>query len=177
MQQDNIWSEYKIVTLSVKYGKDIRKLLEYKKGKLYYNGVLVYKLTKKTLIKTRIIRLNRRKVTIIGNELFYLPKEDFNLYVNVNDKDYLIKKYKVYRKEPSIIGVLDHYREFKLKIPLKSKKTVIKFKIENKGEKNNLCQSFGDKDYKDKKKITINKLFVTAKQDKDKIVIKKKKII
>ena len=45
-EQKKIYTEHKLYILSLKYGRDIRNELDYRKGKLYFNNIQVYMLRK-----------------------------------------------------------------------------------------------------------------------------------
>ena len=176
MEQKSMWSEYKIITLSLKHNEDIREKLKYKDGKLYFNDVQVYRLQSRQAIKIEKIKLNLKSVTFTGTITYYLPKEDYKLYINVNDENYIINKFKIYKKEKSILRELNHYRRFRIKVPIKSKKVKIKFVLDYKGNKNDLCQRFDEnaKFQIKKNKVLIKNLCLTLEADKNKIVVKKK---
>ena len=175
LEQKYIGIEYRMLTLSLKYGEDIREKLEYKEGKLYFNDLIIYTLANSEAITIKRINLHLNSVSIIGNISYYLPKEDFKIYVNIDDENQIIENFKTYKTNPSIIRTLKHYKEFKVKIPLNSKTTEIKFIIDYKGNKNSLCVKFDKKgNFKiKKKKVKIKKWGLTLSGDKTKIVVKK----
>ena len=106
-----------------------------------------------------------------------MPKEDFKIYVNIDDENQLIDKFKTFKTNPSIVRTLKHYKEFKVKIPLNSNTTEIKFMIDYKGNKNNLWLKFDkNENFKiKKKKVKIKKWGLTLSGDKTKIVVRKNK--
>lgn len=177
LEQKYIGIEYKMLTLSLKYGEDIREKLQYKEGKLYFNDIKVYTLANSQAITIKRINLHLNSVSMIGNISYYLPKEDFKIYVNIDDENQLIEKLKTFKTNPSIVKVLKHYKEFKVKIPLNSNTTEIKFIIDYKGNKNNLWVKYDKKsNFKIKqKKVKIKKWGLTLLGDKTKIVVKKNK--
>ena len=175
MEQKFIWTEYKILTLCLKYNEDITKKLEYENGRLFFNKVEIYKLQEKKAINIKEIELHRKVVKIVGNITYFLPEEDYELFIKVNDKKLLINKFKIFKNEPSIIGKLKHYKQFDVKIPIKSDKIEINFLIDYKGEKNNLFLKITDKNNIEIKKIALKKCGHTLRADKKSIILKSKK--
>ena len=177
LEQKYIGIEYRMLTLSLKYSEDIREKLEYKEGKLYFHDIKIYTLANSEAITIKQINIHPSSVTLVGNISYYLPKEDFKIYVNIDDENQLIDKFKTFKTHHSIVRTLKHYKEFKVKIPLNSNTTEIKFIIDYKGNKNNLWLKF-DKNANfriKKKKVKIKKWGLTLSGDKTKIVVRKNK--
>ena len=177
MEQRYIWSEYKILALSIKHNEDIREKLQFKEGNLYYGNVQIYQLARRPAIKITKIFLHRKKLVLIGNITYYLPKEDYKLYANIDGENLIISKFKSFKTETAITKTFNHYREFKIKIPLNVNNTEIKFVIDYKGNKNVLCHYFKeDSNFKVKhKKVKIKKGDLTLNADTNTIVVKKEK--
>lgn len=176
LEQKYIGIEYRMLTLSLKYGEDIREKLQYKEGKLYFHDLKIYTLANSEAITIKQMKLHPNSVSIVGNISYYLPKEDFKIYINIDDENQLIEKFKTFKTNPSIVRTLKHYKEFKVKIPLNSNTTEIKFMIDYKGNKNNLWLKFDkNSNFKiKKKKVKIKKWGLTLSGDKTKIVVRKK---
>ena len=177
LEQKYIGIEYRMLTLSLKYSEDIREKLEYKEGKLYFHDLKIYTLANSEAITIKQINIHPSSVSLVGNISYYLPKEDFKIYVNIDDENQLIDKFKTFKTNPSIVRTLKHYKEFKVKIPLNSNTTEIKFIIDYKGNKNNLWLKFDkNANFKiKKKKVKIKKWGLTLSGDKTKIVVRKNK--
>ena len=177
LEQKYIGIEYRMLTLSLKYSEDIREKLKYKEGKLYFHDLKIYTLANSEAITIKQINIHPSSVTLVGNNSYYLPKEDFKIYVNIDDENQLIDKFKTFKTNPSIVRTLKHYKEFKVKIPLNSNTTEIKFMIDYKGNKNNLWIKFDkNANFKiKKKKVKIKKWGLTLSGDKTKIVVRKNK--
>ena len=177
LEQKYIGIEYRMLTLSLKYNEDIREKLEYKEGKLFFHDLKIYTLANSQAITLKQINIHPGSVTLVGRISYYLPKEDFKIYVNIDDENQLIDKFKTFKTNPSIVRRLKHYKEFKVKIPLNSNTTEIKFIIDYKGNKNNLWLKFDKKaNFKVKKnKVKIKKWGLTLSGDKIKIVVRKNK--
>lgn len=178
MEQKYIGIDYKILVISLKYDEDIREKLEYNNGKLYFENCEIYQLAGKDSIKITKIALHRKSVILTGNISYFLPKEDYKLYININGENLLIDKYKIYKTQQSLLKELNHYRQFKMKVPLKSRKTELRFVFDYKGNKNKLCQKFDSQgNFKiKKKKVIIKKWGLTLTGDKTKIIIENKNI-
>ena len=176
MEQRNLGKEYKIIVLSLKYNEDVKENLRYEKGALYYKDIEIYKIVASKAIKIDKIYIHMKSIVIVGKITYFLPKEDYKLYINIDDENYLIEKYKIFQTKESIIRKLNHYRQFTIKIPIKSKKTELRFVLDYKGNKNNLQQRYYAKDEL-KNKISLKKWGVTVKGEKEKIIVKKRKRI
>ena len=175
IEQKFIGTEYKILVLSLKYGEDIRESLEYRDGKIYFKECEVYGLAGREGIKITKLHIQRKSIVITGRISYFLPKEDYKLYINRDGENYPINNYKIYKTQQFITKKLTHYREFKVKVPIETKKTELYFIVDYKGNKNKLCNKFdenGNFEIK-KKKVTIKKWGLTLNADRNKIVVKK----
>lgn len=81
-EQRNIYSEHKIFIFSLKYGKDIRKNLEYKNGRLYYKNNKLYNIkNNKSILKITKLNILQKDLIIEGIIKSPLEKEDFDIYI------------------------------------------------------------------------------------------------
>ena len=176
MEQKYIWKEYKIIALSIKYDRDVVKEFKYIDGKIYFNNLRIYKLSKSQSIKVKRIKIGFKSVKIKGTINLYLPKEEYDLYIKINNKAKKIKELTTFKTEESILGTLDHYKEFNLKIPLKEKETKLEFGIKYKGINNKLYMNYEiEQDQKDDE-IVMKKWNKYLKGIKEQILIKKGKM-
>ena len=176
MEQKYIWKEYKIIALSIKYGRDVVKEFKYIDGKIYFNNLRIYRLSKSQSIKVKRIKIGFKSVKIKGTINLYLPKEEYDLYIKINNKAKKIKELTTFKTEESILGTLDHYKEFNLKIPLKEKETKLEFGIKYKGINNKLYMNYEiAQDQKDDE-IVMKKWNKNLKGIKEQILIKKGKM-
>ena len=176
MEQRYLWKEYKIIALSLKYDKDVVKDFEYIDGKIYYNGIRIYKLSKSQSIKITEIKLGLRNVKIKGVVNLFLPKEEYILYIKINNKPKMIQDLVTYKTEKSINGTLDHYKEFNIKIPLKEKETKLEFGIKYKDIKNKVYMSYEINQGQKEDEITLKKWNKNLEGIKEQILIKKGKM-
>ena len=86
MEQRYLWKEYKIIALSLKYGKDVVKDFEYIDGKIYFNNTRIYRLSKSQSIKIKELKIGFKSIKIRGIINLYLPKEEYDLYIKINNK-------------------------------------------------------------------------------------------
>ena len=135
-------SEYKLYALSLKYGKDIRKELEYDDGKLYFNNVLVNKIrANKSIFKIDILEVEDENLVIEGRVQTVFPKKDYEIFILCDEKNKI--KLNLTEGKKSIIAknafILDkqviYYYTYKAIIPLKKcKKLNFIFEYKNAGE-------------------------------------------
>lgn len=86
-EQRNMFTEHKIYCLSLKYGRDITQELYYKKGNLYFNNLLVYKIkNNKTILKVEIINIEKDNLVIEGIVNAIIPIRDFEILLNINQE-------------------------------------------------------------------------------------------
>lgn len=93
LEQKNINADYKMYFLSLKYGKDITKCLKYKKGRLYFNNISIYKIKNNgNIVIVDIFNINKNKILIEGRINCPLSRELFEIYAYINsEKKILIK--------------------------------------------------------------------------------------
>lgn len=173
MKQKFLWSEYKILVLCLKYKEDIRKKFKYKKSNIYFNDIKIYKLEKSSALKINKIKVSRRAITFKANITYFLPDEDYTIHVDIDQKKKFINKYKIFKKESSIFGNLKHYKQFKVRIPIKSNNLKLKFVLNYKGEQINLIPNL-EQISSEEGNINTNKCKVQVKSDKEAIIVQKK---
>ena len=174
-EQRFISTEYLLITLALKYGEDIRGKLEYKNNEIYWKDNVVYKLAENKIIKLTKIKLHRKNVILYGTTSYYLIEKDYKIFVKANKKKLPINMYKTYKVKQSILGDLDNFKKFKVKIPIKSS-TDISFLIDYKGNTTKLKYSISKVVKQKKKKLVLKKIRMKLVADDKKISIKKKKI-
>lgn len=150
-EQKNIFTEHKIYCLSLKYGRDITKELDYRKGWLYFNNIPIYKIKKnKTILKVEMFNIEKNNLIIEGTVNSIIPNRDFDIILKLNEnKEILIKlengKKSLDTKTTYTMGdnkIIDQY-VFKVKVPLKeAKKINFIFRYKDKSE-NKLSLRFG----------------------------------
>lgn len=139
-----ITAEAKIYLLSLKYGKNIVQNLEYNNGRLYYNGVFVYKIkNNKALFKVDILEIKNGKLILEGRIQTIFPKEMFEIYINEDKLDLEEGKKSIFGKNAYIFEKqMIFYYTFKTEINLnKIKKISFAFKYKN--NENKLFIKFG----------------------------------
>ncbi len=134
LQQRRFSSEWKKYTLNLKYDKKIS--LDYRKGALYYNDRLLYKVYCKELLKINIVDIKKDNIILQGIVKSFLNEEDYKIYFS-DDKE---KKYELnYLEQDNETiygfdgGVVLNVKCFKVEIPLKKVKSLRAF-FEYKGK-------------------------------------------
>ncbi len=119
MQQKNIYSEYKIKILSIKYGEDITKKFNYLNHGLYFRNIQLINLEKSNCLKIETMNFTNDQIDFRGFVNCHISKEDFYIDLVVNKKD----RYKLDLKDTEI-GVSTVFNEklnsklgFKIVIP------------------------------------------------------------
>lgn len=88
MQQKNMFTEYKIKVLSMKYNEDITKKLNYINHKLYFHNIPLLNFEKNNFMKIETINFRNGKIDLRGFVNCYISKENFyvNLVVNKTNR-------------------------------------------------------------------------------------------
>ncbi len=131
-EQKDIFAEYKKYALELKYNKDISSDLKYIKGKMYFNNTALYKIrNNKSMFKIDILEIRDDKLIIEGRVSSILPKEFFDIYVNINSKERKLidlqkgRKSIYGQKDKGITGqVVNNHYTYKVEIPLKDAKKI-----------------------------------------------------
>lgn len=142
-EQKNIFSEHKIYILSLKHNKDIKKELVYKKGKLFFNNILILNIrNNKSIFKIDILDIKGKKLIIEGRVKTSLPREDYNIYLEINNKEKILVeleegKKSIYEKNTMAMDrkITNHYT-YKISVSLKKIKK-IRFVLSYKNELEN----------------------------------------
>ena len=150
-EQHNIHSEHKIFIFSLKYGKDIRKNLEYKNGRLYYKDNKLYNIkNNKSILKITKLNILEKDLIIEGIIKSPLEKEDFDIYIKLNederktlklldcDDDEINKKAIIFNNNKDL-----NFYTYKLSIPIE-RLNKIRFVFRYRNNENKLKVSFGE---------------------------------
>ena len=124
--QKKINAEHKMYILSLKHGRDIRKELVYRKGKLFFENSSIYNLSKnKGIFLVDLLKIENDELLIEGRVNCPLHRDQFNIYAYLNsDKkvklDLIKAKKSLFNKNTYAFKndqILYHYT-FKIRIPL-----------------------------------------------------------
>ena len=150
-EQRNIHSEHKIFIFSLKYGKDIRKNLEYKNGRLYYKDNKLYNIkNNESILKITELNILEKDLIIEGIIKSPLEKEDFDIYIKLNederktlklldcDDDEINKKAIIFNNNKDL-----NFYTYKLSIPIE-RLNKIRFVFRYRNNENKLKVSFGE---------------------------------
>ena len=80
-EQKNYYASDKIFALSLKYGRDIAKELEYKDGKLYFNNLSIMSIKNNTsILKIENFIIEKKILTIEGKIKIPFSKEQYDIF-------------------------------------------------------------------------------------------------
>lgn len=85
LEQRNMYGEYKILALNMKYDMDIRDELLYENGKLYFNNIFVTNTSKRAL-KIDIMETDKENLYLSGRFSSVLKAENYQVYIELNNK-------------------------------------------------------------------------------------------
>lgn len=81
---DKMYVEYKIFALSLKYGRDIRKELKYRKGSLYFHHIKIYGFQAKSLFSVDVLEVKEGMLHLSGR--IWCPFADETDFYFQNEK-------------------------------------------------------------------------------------------
>ena len=171
-EQKKCYAKDKIFTLSLKYGRDIVKELEYKKGKLYFNNISILSIKdNETICRIESIYTEGNFLVLEGLVKIALPKDEYDIYIKVNQNKSIPIKFIEEcetKNEPSDFSIgrkiMYEYR-YKNKILIEDIENIkFTFKYKNNAE-NTLSIDKKNTDFQDSKysincdnnKIVVNK--------------------
>ena len=125
-EQKNIHSEHKVYALCLKYKRDIRSELEYRKSKLYFNNICIYNIKNKALLKIMILDIKSNVLEVEGQINCLIPTNEYNIYFKSdNGKKYNVEYFDMDNNDRyGLDGVFLKNRGFKVRIPLKNIKEI-----------------------------------------------------
>lgn len=143
-EQRNLWREYKVYALCLKYKKDIRKDVLYNKGSFYFNNIAIDKLSNKNKLVTEILEVENKQLVLEGYINIMLPKDSYEIYFETNDGTrYNIETFeRPHKARYSFNEAIYSFIGFKVNIPLKKVRS-IKAVIEYKEHVRKIGVSFG----------------------------------
>ena len=137
IEQKNINSKMKLYVLSLKYGRDITKELEFRDGFLYFKNLEVYKIkNRQGLFKIENLEIEKNILKIEGRSLFAILANMYEVFIKTNLNDKI--KINLQEDNKKIItfkgDILKNYI-FNIEIPLKNiNKISFIFKFKNEKE-------------------------------------------
>ena len=175
VEQRNLYTEYKLYTLSLKYGRNIAKELKWKKDGMYFNNLNVYKIKNKSLLKIKFIDIDEDYLNIEGEINCAIPKEDYEIYaITKDEKAYDLEYLEDENNNREAFGeVFLKNRRFIIKVPIKDLKELrIMIKYKNIYDKrlNLIFEKFTGLDKEKSYKISGEYIIRSAK---NKIIIRK----
>lgn len=126
LNQRNLFIEYKVEIMKLKYGRDVRKDFIYSNGILKFNNNNIFDLTEKLYLNIETINYNKEEIEIRGFVNLLLDLNDYSINCVVNNK----RKYNLSLVETKIYTRKVFNKEFLsnkgfcLKIPKENIKTI-----------------------------------------------------
>ena len=145
LKQRYLWNEYKILSLCLKYQKDIREEFIYEDSKIYYNTTKVYNIKNNSLFKINYLNFNEKDGLILEGIINCpLPDKDYKIFIKTSDGNKIyLNNFITMQNRPSIIGNLGNCKEFKIKIPVTIENLEFKIMIDYKSNQRRLNLIFG----------------------------------
>ena len=85
-EQKKYYATDKIFALSLKYGRDISKELEFKDGKLYFNNISILSIKdNKSILKIETLNIEKSILNIVGKIKSPILKEQYEIYAENNE--------------------------------------------------------------------------------------------
>jgi CDP-glycerol glycerophosphotransferase (TagB/SpsB family) len=126
LEQRNLWREFKVYALCLKYGRDITEEYRYNHGKFLFNNLVIESLDNKKKVVAEFFNVNKNKLVLEGYINLFLPTGSFELFFETNNGE----KYKAEtfgREKHSRIAFDEQFYQylgFKVTIPSKKVKTI-----------------------------------------------------
>ena len=145
-KQRELFMNAKMLCLSKKHERDIRKELEYDHGNLLYENLITMNLNNtKTLIIWHFTEIKNDKLILEGKDNCWLPNEEYSYYAKVGSDIYEPEYYYApYFDAKTMYGVEKEGRAIRLEIPLKQgEEQLIRIYFRFKGNDRLICTSMG----------------------------------
>lgn len=127
LEQRNLFKEYKIYALCLKYNRDIRRDFECRKNTLYFKNQEMYQIKNNRLFKINILDIKKDKLYLEGEIQSIIPRDDYRIFLLDNDKkEYNIGYYDMSFKDSLGLNneILKDVRGFKVEIPIRKLKKI-----------------------------------------------------
>ena len=125
-------SNIKILALSKKYHRDLRYDIKFENELFLYSGVIIIDMRlKKNIIIWRILDINDNIIHLEGLDNFWLPKENYFYYCEVNNQIFFPKNYYLLSNYDfvTMYGITEKGRIVVFEIPFEIINTSINFKF------------------------------------------------
>ncbi len=145
-KQKELFMNMKMLCLSKKYGRDIRRELEFDHGNLLYKNLITMNLNNaKTNIIWFFTEIQGDKLILEGRDNCWLPDDQYEYYAKIGDEKYYPEYYHApFFDQKTMYGITDEGRAMRLEIPLeKGKEKLIRFCFFFKGNERLLYTSMG----------------------------------
>ncbi|MDD7350048.1 MAG: CDP-glycerol glycerophosphotransferase family protein [Clostridiales bacterium] len=121
---DKMFVEYKLYALSLKYGRDIRKELVYRRGALYFDHIKMYSLQAKSLFSVDVLNIHEDCLELAGriwcpfaDDLTITVENDWGESFPVTSKPAQFRKAVIFGEE------MMRVRGYEIRLPLEDKTT------------------------------------------------------
>lgn len=125
-EQRKIPGEVKLYALTLKYGKDAKKELEFRDKNIYYKNIHIAKLYNDYFIIIRNLDIKNGNLQLEGQITCFLNNEDYNIYFeDQNGEKHYLEYYKMeHKKRKGTDRYILEPRGFKVEIPLDKVKEI-----------------------------------------------------
>lgn len=116
---DKMYAEYRIYALSLKYGRDIRKDVKYRKGALYFNHIRMYSMQAKSLFSVDVLDIRDGMLNLSGR--IWCPfADDIHFYIESDDgkQHEIISRPAGFRKSVIFGKEMIRVRGYEVQLPL-----------------------------------------------------------
>lgn len=87
LEQNSIFTEHKLYTLSLKYNTDILSKCNYKNNELYFNDNVIYSFIERKICVINVININKDFIDVCGRINCPLPNQDYKIYYKYNNNE------------------------------------------------------------------------------------------
>jgi len=125
-EQKNLWREYKVYTLQLKYRRDVREEFRYNKGSLVFNNIEIDKLTNKNKLVIEILEVEDDYLIMEGYSNIMLSPKSYQIHFETDiGEKYDVEVVERNKKARYALNIFFYqYKGFKVKVPLNKVKSI-----------------------------------------------------
>lgn len=128
-EQRNLWREFKLFALSIKYGKQIHQELISRGGELWFHNIKIYPKRTSIALEIPIVDIENETLYIEGRVGMVLPKNTFSIFAQSNGTEYPVQFFELDEsaKRFSLGEIIHEVVGFKVEIPICQKTDSVSF--------------------------------------------------
>ena len=116
---DKMYVEYKIFALSLKYGRDIRRELKYRKGSLYFHHIKIYSFQAKSLFSVDVLEVKEGMLHLSGRIWCPFAEETDFYFQNERGEQFPIRSKPAGFRKAVVFGrEIMRVRGYEVRLPL-----------------------------------------------------------